>query len=88
MSTIDRSTWNRAKPYTLPRPTYWPAALALGSVLLLWGILTSRILSVIGAVLFTLSMVGWIAELLRAPGEEDEHAQPTKLPGHPQHLPR
>ncbi len=88
MSTTDRSRWNRAKPYTLPRPTYWPAALALGNSLLLWGILTTWILSMIGAALCAVSLAGWVREWLRDPREESEDAQSTTVPGRAQHLPR
>jgi hypothetical protein len=31
----------KAQPEELPKPTYWPFFLALGVVLIFWGILTS-----------------------------------------------
>ncbi len=88
MSTTDRSTWNRAKPYSLPRPTYWPAALALGNALLLWGILTTWILSVIGAGLCAVSVAGWVREWLRTPGEGGDDGRSTTVSERAQHLPR
>jgi hypothetical protein len=33
----------KAQPEELPKPTYWPFFLALGVVLIFWGILTSWI---------------------------------------------
>jgi hypothetical protein len=46
-----------------PQPTYWPAVLAIGVVSLLWGIVTTFIISGVGFVLTTLAIYGWIGEL-------------------------
>lgn len=47
----------------LPRPTAWPAALALGVTGILWGILTSGIITIVGAVVAGFAVVGWVGEL-------------------------
>ena len=47
----------------LPRPTYWPAVLAVGIMLVLWGIIGSIILTVAGTVVFVLAAAGWTKEL-------------------------
>ncbi len=47
----------------LPRPTAWPAVLALGITLVMAGILLSLVFSVAGLVIFFLALVGWIGEL-------------------------
>lgn len=47
-------------------PTYWPAALALGSALLVWGLLASYVISAVGFVIVIASLSGWIADLVRA----------------------
>jgi hypothetical protein len=47
----------------LPQPTYWPAVLAFGIVLLVWGIVTTWMISGIGAILIALALAGWIGEL-------------------------
>lgn len=47
----------------LPRPTVWPAALALGVTFMLWGLLTSGIISAIGGVVTACAVVGWVGEL-------------------------
>jgi len=50
-------------PERLPRPTFWPAALALGATLLAFGIVTQWMMSVVGLGLFLISAGGWIQEL-------------------------
>jgi uncharacterized membrane protein YecN with MAPEG domain len=47
-----------------PRPTYWPAALALSCVLLLWGVVSSWIVSVVGFVILVASVIGWISDVV------------------------
>jgi hypothetical protein len=48
----------------LPRPTYWPAALAFAITLLAWGIVTSWLIGAVGLALFVLAIAGWIGDLL------------------------
>ncbi|MCA1666540.1 MAG: hypothetical protein LC793_03900 [Thermomicrobia bacterium] len=55
--------WERLPPAHLPRPTYWPVVLALGVMFLMWGIVTTLAISVIGLLLLTLALGGWIGEL-------------------------
>lgn len=57
--------WSRPKPdpEDIPRPTYWPAVLAAGITALLWGTITSWIISLVGLVLFAIALWGWIEEL-------------------------
>jgi hypothetical protein len=55
--------WNRPKPELLTKPTWWPAALALGSTLLVWGLVTSFIILGIGAVVLAISLAGWIGDI-------------------------
>jgi hypothetical protein len=64
--------WSKARPAVIPEPTYWPAALALGAMLLLWGLLTSWMISVVGLGLFSLSLSGWIRDILREHRKESE----------------
>jgi len=52
----------------LPAPTVWPAALATGATLLAAGLITSWFVSLAGAVLMLVALVGWISLLL-----EEEH---------------
>lgn len=59
----DEEGWTAPRPHTLPRPTYWPAVFALGSILLLWGFITTLAITGVGAVLFLGALAGWIGEL-------------------------
>jgi len=59
----ERAGWNRPRPDHIPRPTYWPAAMALGITLLLWGIVTSPVLIAAGGLAFAVSLGGWIGEM-------------------------
>jgi hypothetical protein len=58
-----RKNWNMPKPAMIPRPTYWPAGLALGITFLLWGIVTSLVVVAVGAAVFIVSLAGWIGEM-------------------------
>lgn len=58
-------TWtDSARPQTLPKPTYWPFFLAFGFAFLLWGIVTTWIISVVGFVVIVISISGWIKDLI------------------------
>jgi len=59
----DRQPFNAPAPARLPQPTYSPAALALGIVLLLWGVVTTVALSAVGLILSALALARWIGEL-------------------------
>jgi hypothetical protein len=58
-----RPGWNVPKPDVIPRPTSWPAGLALGIALIGWGLITSPIIFGIGLVLFAVALGGWIREI-------------------------
>jgi Flp pilus assembly protein TadB len=66
--------WNRAQPEHIPRPTYWPAALALGITLLLWGLVSTPLLVLAGLVVFALALRGWIQQM-RAEHEHPHTSQ-------------
>jgi hypothetical protein len=53
----------KPKPYTIPRPTYFPVALAFGVTLLLWGFITSPVVLTMGVVVVIVSLAGWIGEM-------------------------
>ena len=55
--------WTPPRPQVIPRPTYSPAVMALAIVCLLWGLLTSYLISLLGFVLLVLALTGWIGEL-------------------------
>ncbi len=55
--------WNKPRPTTLPSPSYWPAALALGIVLVLLGIITTILISIAGLALSVFALRGWIGDV-------------------------
>lgn len=61
----------KAKPEILPRPTYVPFLLAFSLLLLCWGLLASWILSIAGVAGISISIYGWIKELLNERGDEE-----------------
>jgi hypothetical protein len=58
-----RREWNLARPEKLPEPCVWPATLALAITFLLWGLVTSLIITGVGVVLFGVALAGWIREI-------------------------
>jgi hypothetical protein len=57
------SDWSRPRPEKLARPTWWPAALAFGSTLLVWGLIASWVILLCGAVVTIISLTGWIQDI-------------------------
>jgi hypothetical protein len=53
----------RPLPERLPKPTVWPATVALGTTLLAFGVVTQWIISLAGLALFLLGAVGWFKDL-------------------------
>jgi hypothetical protein len=51
-----------ALPKDLPRPTFWPISLALGITFLLWGFISSIIISFVGLAVMAVSLAGWLGE--------------------------
>ncbi len=54
---------DKARPVRLPQPTYWPFFLALGTVFIFWGILTTWLITGIGVVVFAVALGGWIMDI-------------------------
>jgi len=55
--------WNDPLPKELPEPTPWPFVLAVGTILLAWGVVTSWVLSLIGGVVAAIGLGGWIERM-------------------------
>jgi hypothetical protein len=64
------SGWSLPKPEHLAEPTYWPAVMALGITMMLWGVVTAILITVVGLALFALALTGWIGELLHENPEQ------------------
>jgi hypothetical protein len=58
--------WEPLPDERLPRPTYFPAGLAMGTTLIAWGLITSGVVFLVGLALFIASLAGWITELCYA----------------------
>ncbi len=55
-----RPGWSAPKPDKLPAPSIWPATLAGAIMLLVWGLVTSLIISGVAILLLALALAGWI----------------------------
>jgi hypothetical protein len=55
--------WEPLPHKHLPRPTYFPAGLAMGTTFIFWGFITSIVILFVGVGLFTASLAGWIYEI-------------------------
>jgi len=62
-SPIAHPNWEVLPAEHLPRPTYFPAGLAMGIAFLFWGLITSWVTFVVGLALFSASLAGWITEI-------------------------
>jgi membrane-bound ClpP family serine protease len=57
--------WRAPLPEKVPDATYAPALLALGIIFLLFGIVSSYVFSIAGAILMVWSISKWVGELVR-----------------------
>ncbi len=71
----EQDGWTRPLPADSPRPTYWPAALALGLTVTLWGMVTTPVILGVGAAVGVTALVGWVRELIRMPPAKDTTTQ-------------
>ena len=60
---MSHKDWNRLPTEHLPRPTYFPAGLAMGTTFIFWGLITSWVILLVGVGLFLAALAGWITEL-------------------------
>ncbi len=50
-------------PQEIPEQTWWPVMTALGLFFFFLGIVTTWIISIVGAVILGISFAGWIGDL-------------------------
>jgi hypothetical protein len=55
--------WTVLPPEKPPEPGVWPVTLALAITLLVWGLVTSLIITGVGLALFAVAMAGWILDI-------------------------
>jgi len=63
-----RPGWTVPHPEELPKPTFWPASLAFAVTFLLWGVVTSPIITAVGGILLVVSLAGWIGDIRHESG--------------------
>jgi len=59
----DKPGWIPLRGEPLPQPTYWPVVMAVGITAVLWGIVTSLLISLAGLALIIISICGWIVDV-------------------------
>ncbi len=55
--------WIKPRAQPIPRPTYAPAVTAIAVVCVLWGLVTTFLISLLGLVLLVAGLADWIGEL-------------------------
>lgn len=55
--------WTDPQGMHVPEPTYAPLFLAIGMMCMLWGIVTTPLLSLVGGILFVIAISKWIGEV-------------------------
>ncbi len=55
--------WTLLPAEHLPRPTFWPAGLALGITFVFWGLISSWVVGAVGWTLSAVSLAGWVRNL-------------------------
>ena len=58
-----KQNWTRLPHGHLPQPTYFPAGLAMGVTFFFWGLITSWVVMLVGGILFTAALAGWITDI-------------------------
>jgi hypothetical protein len=58
-----RTGWVPLPHERLPRPTYFPAGLAMGTTFIFWGLITSWVVFLVGLGLFAAALAGWLTEI-------------------------
>lgn len=61
-ATSPNELWMKPRPQELPRPTYAPAVTALAIVCILWGAVTTYLISLVGLLLLVAGLSVWIGE--------------------------
>jgi hypothetical protein len=57
------ANWEPLPDERLPRPSYFPAGLAMGTALIFWGLITGWVVFLAGIGLFIAALAGWISEI-------------------------
>lgn len=60
---VPHELWTKPRPQKMPAPSYAPAVIALAIVCILWGIVTTYLISLLGLVLLGVGLTDWIGGL-------------------------
>ena len=61
----ERSGMGGSHSHELPNPTYTPAIVGLGIMLIAWGIVSAWAIAALGTVLVAVGLTGWFTEIRR-----------------------
>lgn len=59
-ATAESDGWTEPQGAHVPEPTYAPLIMAIGIMCMLWGIVTTPLLSLVGGILFAIAILEWI----------------------------
>jgi hypothetical protein len=62
-SPPEHAGWDQIPHERLPNATFFPAGLAMGTTFIIWSLITSWVIGVVGAGLFAAALAGWITEI-------------------------
>ena len=68
---------NADKHIHMPSPSYWPIVLAFGLPVIMFGLIYSHLISVIGGVIVLCAAYGWALESSTAPDSDFENSTPV-----------
>ncbi len=60
---MDEYPLQKPDPEEIPEPSIWPIGLAFGVLLIFWGFIASLGLTMVGIVVFGVSLAGWVSDL-------------------------
>lgn len=55
--------WTKLHDEELPQATYWPVVMAFGITLVVFGFVTTVVITIVGLFLFVVSLIGWIGDM-------------------------
>jgi hypothetical protein len=69
--------WVKPIPQKTLVPTFWPISLAMSIIFILWGIISTWVISMVGLILFGISVRGWVMDLLNEQQPDQGKADET-----------
>ncbi len=55
--------WTKLHDEELPQATYWPVVMAFAITLVVFGFVTTVVITIVGLFLFVVSLIGWIGDM-------------------------